>query len=100
MKIFLLFNQVVQSLNCNEKKLQTTQSRAKISEALLKTGMKQKNIANQLQVHPYTISRELKRNVAKRGQTAGVYHARIAQKRYQNRHVPKLKHTIFDDAMK
>jgi IS30 family transposase len=42
-------------------------------ESLLKAGMNQKMIAHQLEVHPSTISRELKRNIAKRGRTSGNY---------------------------
>jgi len=69
-------------------------------EALIKAGIKQKNIAIQLNVHPSTISRELKRNIAKRGQTSGEYLARIAEKRTRNRHINKYKQIIFDDKMK
>jgi IS30 family transposase len=69
-------------------------------EALLKAGINQKLIAEQLNVHPSTISRELKRNIAKRGQTAGEYHSRIAQKRTMIRHKIKRKHCVFDDKMK
>ena len=42
-------------------------------EALLKVGLKQKLIANQIGVHPSTVGRELKRNTALRGRTAGEY---------------------------
>lgn len=69
-------------------------------EALFKAGMKQKDIAKQLNVHPSTISRELKRNIAKRGQTAGDYVARIAQAKTSRRHKEKNKHAVFDDTMK
>jgi IS30 family transposase len=47
-------------------------------EALLKAGIKQKFIALQTGVHP-TICRELSRNIAKRGRTAGDYKAANAQ---------------------
>jgi IS30 family transposase len=47
-------------------------------EALFTAGISQKQIALQLAVHPSTICRELKRNVAKRGRTSGEYYARIA----------------------
>lgn len=69
-------------------------------QALLNSGMKQKNIAHHLNVHPSTVCRELKRNVAKRGRTAGSYLARIAQTKTQKRHEEKQKHTVFDDRMK
>ncbi|MCX7744966.1 MAG: IS30 family transposase, partial [Flavobacteriales bacterium] len=69
-------------------------------QALLQAGMKQKQIARQLGVHPSTISRELRRNVARRGQTAGQYVARIADKRAKKRHKEKNKHVVFDDRMK
>jgi IS30 family transposase len=42
-------------------------------ECLIKAGFSQKKIAEQLNVHASTISRELKRNIAKRGKTAGEY---------------------------
>jgi IS30 family transposase len=42
-------------------------------EALLKAGMRQKKIAQENGVHPSKISRELGRNTAKRGKTAGEY---------------------------
>jgi IS30 family transposase len=44
-------------------------------EALLKAGINQKFIALQTGVHPSTICRELSRNIAKRGRTAGGYKA-------------------------
>lgn len=56
-------------------------------EALVKLGMKQKYIADYLNVRSSTISRELKRNTACRGQTAKVYMARIASK--QNNAIKK-----------
>ena len=36
-------------------------------QAFVKDGMKQKMIAQEIDVHPSTISRELNRNIAKRG---------------------------------
>jgi IS30 family transposase len=71
-----------------------------VIQALLKAGMNQKAIAKQLNVHPSTISRELNRNVAKRGQTAGEYMARIAEQRTRKRHREKRKHRVFDEQMK
>lgn len=69
-------------------------------EALIKAGIKQKIIAEQLCVHPSTISRELKRNKAKRGRTAGVYVASNAQQKTDLRHKNKPKLTKFSDSMK
>ena len=43
--------------------------------ALISIGVSQRLVAEQVGVHPSTISRELKRNVAKRGRTAGLYNA-------------------------
>ena len=40
-------------------------------EALVKAGMKQKMIAANIGVDPSTVSRELARNIAQRGRTAG-----------------------------
>ena len=42
-------------------------------EAFIKAGMKQKKVAAELGVDPSTISRELRRNTAQRGRTAGSY---------------------------
>jgi len=39
-------------------------------DALLKAGLKQKDIATRIGVHPSTVSREIKRNVAQRGNHA------------------------------
>jgi len=50
-------------------------------EAYIKAGMKQKMIAQELGVNPFTISRELKRNTAKRGKTSRTYVASNAQRR-------------------
>lgn len=69
-------------------------------EALLKAGLKQNAIARQLGVDPSTISRELKRNVAKRGRTAGDYKASNAQRKTTHRHQTKPKQIVFTPAMK
>ena len=69
-------------------------------EALLKAGMNQKSIASQLNVHPSTICREINRNVSKRGRAAGVYIARIAIGKTNNRHIQKPKRIIFTEEMK
>jgi IS30 family transposase len=55
-------------------------------EAYLNSGMKQKEIAQFLGVKPSTICRELKRNVACRGRTAGSYVASNAQRKTHLRH--------------
>lgn len=69
-------------------------------QAFVKAGMKQKWIAEQIGVHPSTISRELSRNIAKRGRTAGSYLATNAQRRTDQRHQFKLKLVKFTVAMK
>lgn len=69
-------------------------------EALLKAGMSQKSIATQLNVHPSTICREIKRNVAKRGRTSGNYYAIIAARKTKARHIKKPKRIIFSQEMK
>lgn len=60
----------------------------------------QKLIAQLVGVHPSTICRELKRNVGRAGQHAGVYHAFNAERRAQDRHRQKPKHIRLDLAMK
>lgn len=69
-------------------------------EALVKAGIKQKSIAVQIGVNPSTICRELKRNVARRGKTAGEYVASKAQQKTDNRHQFKPKQIVFTEAMK
>ena len=69
-------------------------------EALLKAGIKQKFIALQTGVHPSTICRELNRNIAKRGRTAGDYKAANAQRKTDSRHHSKPKHIVFTQQMK
>jgi IS30 family transposase len=69
-------------------------------EAFIKAGMKQKKIAEHLGVNPSTISRELKRNTAQRGSTAGTYWATNAQRRTEQRHQFKPKLVKFNLAMK
>ena len=69
-------------------------------EAFLKAGMKQNFIAEQIGVHPATISRELRRNIAKRGRTSGDYVAKNAQRKTDNRHRSKPKLVKFTDKMK
>jgi len=69
-------------------------------EALLNAGLKQKNIAEQLGVSASTISRELSRNVAKRGRTAHAYIAVNAQRKTSLRHRMKPKKVCFTEDMK
>src|SRR5574343_36347 len=69
-------------------------------QAFIKAGMKQKMIAEHLGVNPSTISRELKRNTAQRGRTAGCYVATNAQRRTDQRHMFKPKFVKFTVAMK
>lgn len=69
-------------------------------EAFVKAGMSQKAIANELGVHPSTVSRELRRNTPARGRLAGQYLASNAQRRTVKRHREKPKCRVFDDAMK
>lgn len=69
-------------------------------QAFVKAGMTQKRIAEEIGVHPSTISRELRRNTAQRGRTAGVYMAANAQRRTDQRHHHKPKLVRFTSAMK
>ena len=69
-------------------------------EAFVKVGMSQKAIANELGVHPSTVSRELRRNTPARGRLAGQYLASNAQRRTIKRHQEKPKYRVFGDAMK
>ena len=58
-------------------------------EALLKAGLKKKEIALHVGVSPSTISRELKRNTANRGRTSGEYWAKNAIRKTAKRHKEK-----------
>lgn len=69
-------------------------------QAFLKAGMKQKRIAQEIGVHPSTVSRELNRNIAKRGRTAGEYMAKSAQRKTNQRHQQKPKSVKFTNPMK
>ena len=69
-------------------------------EALLKAGLTQKAIAGQIDVSPSTISRELKRNIPKRGRGANEYKADNAQRKTICRHKNKPKQILFTDSMK
>ncbi len=83
---FSFFSEVVQSLSMSKNyKHLSLEQRYKI-EALVKAGIKQKLIANQIGVHSSTISRELKRNIAQTGRSAGEYGAANAQRKTAIRH--------------
>jgi IS30 family transposase len=69
-------------------------------QAFVKAEMKQKMIAQEIGVHPSTISRELNRNIAKRGRTLGEYIASNAQRRTDQRHQFKPKLVKFTRIMK
>lgn len=69
-------------------------------QALLKVGNTYTAIAEIIGVHKSTISRELKRNVPKRGIGANEYNAPKAMQKAQIRHQNKPKHCVFTDAMK
>lgn len=69
-------------------------------QAFLSTEMKQKTIAQKIGVHPSTISRELSRNTAKRGRSAGAYKAEKAQQKTDFRHDQKPKRVTFTTSMK
>jgi IS30 family transposase len=69
-------------------------------EAIIKAGMKQKMIAANIGVDPSTVSRELSRNIVKRGRTAGDYIASNAQRKTDHRHLTKHKVVKFSTNMK
>jgi len=69
-------------------------------QALLKVGKTYTAIAEIIGVHKSTISREIKRNVPKRGIGANKYDASEAMRKAQLRHYNKPKHCVFTDAMK
>ena len=69
-------------------------------ESFLKAGKKQIWIAQQIGVHASTISRELSRNIAKRGRSAGDYVANNAQRKTEQRHQIKPKAMKFTKHMK
>lgn len=77
----------------------STEQRYQI-EALIKAGETQKNIAENIGVHPSTICRELNRNTAKAGKGALIYKAQNAQRRTLLRHKEKPKHKRFTSEMK
>lgn len=77
----------------------TLEQRYKI-ETLLSEGYSQVEIADRVDVHKSTISRELKRNVNKRGKHAGTYSAQRAHEKSIKREVQKTKSIRFNERMK
>ena len=69
-------------------------------EILVKVGMKQKMIAANIGVDPSTVSRELTRNIAQRGRTAGEYVASNAHRKTDQRHHSRFKKVKFSTTMK
>jgi IS30 family transposase len=69
-------------------------------ESLLQAGLSQTSITSILKVNKSTISRELKRNVAKRGRTAHVYKAEKAQSKTALRHRYKSKQILLTESLK
>jgi len=60
-------------------------------ESLIKAGMKQKMIAANIGVDPSMVSRDLSRNIAQRGRTAGEYIAYSAQRKTDQRTMQSIK---------
>jgi IS30 family transposase len=77
----------------------TLEQRYKI-EALIEAGTTQAAIAEIVGVHKSTISRELNRNVPKRGQGAKIYVACKANAKCLDRHKSKKKHVLLTPELK
>ena len=69
-------------------------------QSLLQVGYTQTQIALELSVNKSTISRELKRNIPTRGQTANTYVAEHAQRKTLYRHSSKTKAITLTDHLK
>jgi IS30 family transposase len=69
-------------------------------QSLFDLGLSQVEIAEQIGVHKSTISRELKRNIPKRGQTAGRYIGDHAQGKTDSRHSNKSKRVLLTEHLK
>lgn len=67
---------------------------------LLEAGKNKSEIAGLIGVHKATLTRELQRNVVKRGQHAGNYVPRLAQGKTEARHKQKNKSIKFTDELK
>lgn len=83
----------------NKYKQLTPDQRYQI-QALLKAEIGKIEIADIIGVHPATIYRELNRNTAKRGRTAGDYVAKNAHRRTVLRHKYKFKRVLLTEVMK
>jgi len=68
-------------------------------ESLLSLGYSQTEIARQIGCHRSTISRELQRNIGKRGVGYGVYRAELSHAKSQNREKVKKKHKRLTEKM-
>jgi len=66
-------------------------------ECLLREGYKQKQIAKSIGTSESTISRELSRNINKRGKHALVYSSKRAQEKTERRHKEKPKHKRLEE---
>lgn len=77
----------------------TVEQRYTIS-VMYNQGEKQNKIADYIGCHKSTISRELKRNIGKRGKNAGIYDAQNAQNKTMMRHKQKSKYVKFVPEMK
>lgn len=69
-------------------------------QTLFNLGFSQIKIAAQIGVHRSTISRELKRNIPKRGITAGEYIGEHAQAKTDHRHFNKQKKVFLSEDLK
>ena len=78
-----------------ERYYQLTQAQRYMIETLIKSGKNQTQVANLLNVHRSTISRELRRNTPQRGVGAKVYVAVSAQFKTWQRHHIKAKQVKF-----
>lgn len=69
-------------------------------QTLFNLGLTQIKIAEQIGVHRSTISRELKRNIPRRGRTAGEYIGKHAQAKTDFRHSNKQKKVLLNEHLK
>lgn len=69
-------------------------------QSLLDVGLSQTQIADYIGVNKSTISRELKRNIPKRGRTAGRYIGEHAQSKANERHLKKAKQILLTEELK
>lgn len=83
-----------------KKYFQLTLEQRYAIQALKDSGQSQTYISRQIGVNKSTISREFKRNIAKRGQGAKVYSATRAQEKTDLRHSKKHKLILFSAELK